>query len=118
MLQTLDHPLAHAVLDLREKSKLSGTYISNIVNGIDKDGRLRSGFNIQGTTSGLLSSSGNLNYQNIPRDNKDIKKLFRARDGYKIVQCDLGTAEVYYAAVLSKDKFLQQAFIDKLDFHS
>lgn len=30
----------------------------------------------------------------------------------------LGTAEVYYAAVLSKDKFLQQAFIDKLDFHS
>ena len=42
VLQTLDHPLAHAVLDLREKSKLSGTYISNIVNGIDKDGRLRS----------------------------------------------------------------------------
>ena len=34
-----------------------------------------SGFNIQGTTSGRLSSSGNLNYQNIPRDNKDIKKL-------------------------------------------
>jgi DNA polymerase I-like protein with 3'-5' exonuclease and polymerase domains len=30
----------------------------------------------------------------------------------------LGTAEVYYAAVLSKDTFLQQAFIDKLDFHS
>ena len=118
VLQTLDHPLAQAVLDLREKSKLSGTYISNIVNGIDKDGRLRSGFNIQGTTSGRLSSSGNLNYQNIPRDNKDIKKLFKARDGYKIVQCDLGTAEVYYAAVLSSDKFLQQAFIDKLDFHS
>ena len=118
VLQTLEHPLAHAVLDLREKSKLSGTYISNIVKGLDKDSRLRSGFNIQGTTSGRLSSSGNLNYQNIPRDNKDIKKLFKARDGYKIVQCDLGTAEVYYAAVLSNDSFLQQAFIDKLDFHS
>ena len=118
VLQTLEHPLAHAVLDLREKSKLSGTYISNIVKGLDKDNRLRSGFNIQGTTSGRLSSSGNLNYQNIPRDNKDIKKLFKARDGYKIVQCDLGTAEVYYAAVLSNDSFLQQAFIDKLDFHS
>jgi DNA polymerase I-like protein with 3'-5' exonuclease and polymerase domains len=46
---------------------------------------LRSGFNIHGTTSGRLSSSGNLNYQNIPRDNKDIKKLFKARPGYKIV---------------------------------
>jgi DNA polymerase I-like protein with 3'-5' exonuclease and polymerase domains len=118
VLQNMDHPLAEAVLDLREKSKMAGTYISNIQNGVDSDGRLRSGFNIHGTTSGRLSSSGNLNYQNIPRDNKDIKKLFRARSGYKIVQCDLGTAEVYYAAMLSNDSFLQKAFVDKLDFHS
>lgn len=118
VLKEMEHPLAEAILDLREKSKMAGTYLSNIYNGVDFDGRLRSGFNIHGTTSGRLSSSGTLNYQNIPRDNKDIKKLFRARPGYKIVQCDLGTAEVYYAAVLSNDKFLQQAFIDKLDFHS
>lgn len=118
VLKELQHPISEAVLDLREKSKMAGTYISNILKGIDYDDRLRSGFNIHGTTSGRLSSSGNLNYQNIPRDNKDIKKLFRARPGYKIVQCDLGTAEVYYAAVLSNDTFLQQAFIDKLDFHS
>src|SRR5210317_87733 len=118
VLANMGHPLADAILDLREKSKLAGTYISNSRNGVDKDGRLRSGFNIHGTTSGRLSSSGNLNYQNIPRDNKDIKKLFKARPGYKIVQCDLGTAEVYYAAMLSGDQFLQKAFIDKLDFHS
>lgn len=118
VLKEINHPVAEAILELREKSKMAGTYISNIRNGIDYDDRLRSGFNIHGTTSGRLSSSGTLNYQNIPRDNKDIKKLFRARPGYKIVQCDLGTAEVYYAAVLSEDKFLQQAFIDKLDFHS
>ena len=118
VLKEINHPLAEAILDLREKSKMAGTYISNIRNGIDFDDRLRSGFNIHGTTSGRLSSSGTLNYQNIPRDNKDIKKLFKARPGYKIVQCDLGTAEVYYAAVLSNDRFLQQAFIDKLDFHS
>lgn len=118
VLKEINNDLSEAVLDLREKSKMAGTYINNIRNGIDDDGRLRSGFNIHGTTSGRLSSSGTLNYQNIPRDNKDIKKLFRARPGYKIVQCDLGTAEVYYAAKLSEDKFLQQAFIDKLDFHS
>lgn len=118
VLKEINHPVAEAILELREKSKMAGTYISNIRNGIDYDDRLRSGFNIHGTTSGRLSSSGTLNYQNIPRDNKDIKKLFKARPGYKIVQCDLGTAEVYYAAVLSADKFLQQAFIDKLDFHS
>lgn len=118
VLAEIDHPLAKAILDLREFSKMAGTYISNIREGIDQDDRLRSGFNIHGTTSGRLSSSGTLNYQNIPKNNKDIKKLFKARPGYKIVQCDLGTAEVYYAAVLSKDMFLQQAFIDGLDFHS
>ncbi len=118
VLSNLGHPLSEAILELREKSKMAGTYINNIRKGVDKDGRLRSGFNIHGTTSGRLSSSGNLNYQNIPRDNKDIKKLFRARPGYKIIQCDLGTAEVYYAAMLSGDQFLQKAFIDKLDFHS
>ena len=114
----LNHPLAKAILDLREKTKMLSTYISSIRDGVDRDKRLRSGFNIHGTTSGRLSSSGVLNYQNIPRDNKDIKKLFKARPGYKIVQGDLGTAEVYIAAALSNDKFLQKAFIEKLDFHS
>jgi DNA polymerase I-like protein with 3'-5' exonuclease and polymerase domains len=118
VLGELDHPLAKAILDLREKTKMLSTYISSIRDGVDSDKRLRSGFNIHGTTSGRLSSSGVLNYQNIPRDNKDIKKLFKARPGYKIVQGDLGTAEVYIAAALSNDKFLQKAFIEKLDFHS
>ena len=118
VLAELDHPLSDAILDLREKTKLSNTYIRNILKGLDKDYRLRSSFNVHGTTSGRLSSSGTLNYQNIPRDNKDIKKLFRARDGFQIVQCDLKTAEVYYAAALSKDSFLQRAFIENLDFHS
>lgn len=118
VLTELDHPMAELILEMREKVKLRGTYIANILNGIDFDYRLRSGFNITGTTSGRLSSSGIINYQNIPRDNKDIKKFFKARKGYKIVQADLGTAEVYVAAVLSEDKFLQQAFIDKVDFHS
>ena len=35
----MGHPLADAILDLREKSKLAGTYISNIRKGVDKDGR-------------------------------------------------------------------------------
>ena len=117
-LEWLDHPLAKAILDLRKYTKLLNTYLSNIKDGLDEDNRLRSSFNVHGTTSGRLSSSGVLNYQNIPRDNKDIKSVFVARPGYKIVQCDLGTAEVYYAAVLSKDEFLQKAFIEKLDFHS
>lgn len=119
VLEQLKHPITDAILDLRKKVKLSQTYLKNIKDGVDNDSRLRSSFNLTGTTSGRLSSSGVLNYQNLPRD-KDagIKKIFKAREGYSIVQADLGTAEVYVAAALSNDKFLQQAFIQKLDFHS
>lgn len=118
-LNQIDHPLAKAILDLRKAVKMSRTYIANIEEGLDTDNRLRSSFNIIGTTSGRLSSSGVLNYQNLPRDkDSGIKKLFKANAGYSIVQADLGTAEVYVAAALSKDKFLQEAFIKKLDFHS
>lgn len=119
VLESLKHPITEAILDLRKKVKLSQTYLKNIREGVDKDNRLRSSFNVTGTTSGRLSSSGVLNYQNLPRD-KDagIKKVFKARPGYKIIQADLGTAEVYIAAALSNDKFLQRAFIEKMDFHS
>lgn len=118
VLEELDHPLAKLILALRKQTKIAGTYLEGIISGLDPDSRLRSGFNIHGTTSGRLSSSGVINYQNIPRDNKDIKKMFKARPGFKIVQGDLKTAEVYYAAVLSNDSFLQKAFVDKVDFHS
>jgi DNA polymerase I-like protein with 3'-5' exonuclease and polymerase domains len=119
VLAELNHPVAEAVLDLRKKVKLSQTYLKNIKDGVDADTRLRSSFNITGTTSGRLSSSGVLNYQNLPRD-KDagIKKIFKAQEGFSIVQADLGTAEVYVAAALANDKFLQRAFIEKMDFHS
>jgi DNA polymerase I-like protein with 3'-5' exonuclease and polymerase domains len=119
VLEYLKHPIAEAILDLRQKVKLSKTYLANIKAGVDEDSRLRSSFNIIGTTSGRLSSSGVLNYQNLPRDkDSGIKKIFKAREGFNIVQCDLGTAEVYVAAALSNDRFLQQAFIHKMDFHS
>ena len=42
--------------------------------------------------------------QQIPRDNAIVKGCIRAPEGRKIVAMDLTTAEIYVAAVLSKDK--------------
>lgn len=118
VLKQLDHPIAEAILDLRTTSKVRNTYLENIKNGLDYDGRLRTNFNIAGTTSGRLSSSGHLNFQNLPRDDLSVKSCFVAEKDFLIYQGDLSTAEVYCAAVLSKEPFFQQAFIDKVDFHS
>ena len=113
-----EHPLPAAILKVRQLGKIKNTYISKILPELDKDGRIRTNFNLIFTTSGRLSSSGKFNAQQIPRDNPIIKGCIRAPIGYKIVSQDLQTAEMYYAAVLSNDKNLQQVFISKGDFHS
>lgn len=112
------HELPKVILDLRKISKLKNTYITKIIEGIDKDNRIRTGFNLIFTTSGRLSSSGKFNAQQLPRDNPLIKGCIKARPGYKIVSQDLRTAEMYYAAVLSRDKNLQQVFKSGGDMHS
>ena len=112
------HDLPKAILKVRKLSKIKNTYISKILPEIDKDKRIRTNFNLIFTTSGRLSSSGKFNAQQLPRDNPIIKGCIVAPAGYKIVSQDLKTAEMYYAAVLSKDKNLQEVFTSKGDFHS
>ena len=113
-----EHALPAAILKVRQLGKIQNTYISKILPEIDRDGRIRTNFNLIFTTSGRLSSSGKFNAQQIPRDNPIIKGCLQAPAGYKIVSQDLTTAEMYYAAVLSGDKNLQKVFSSGGDFHS
>jgi len=112
------HPIPGLILQIRQKSKIKNTYLDKIIPQLDRDMRLRTGFNLHSTTSGRLSSSGKLNMQQLPRDNPIIKGCIKARPGYKIVSMDLTTAEVYGAAVLSGDRALQDVFRLGQDFHS
>jgi DNA polymerase I-like protein with 3'-5' exonuclease and polymerase domains len=127
------HPIPALILDIRKKSKIKNTYLDKILPQLDRDSRLRTNFNLHGTTSGRLSSSGKLNMQQLPRDNTTedketgekipgftaaVKGCIKAQKGYKIVSMDLTTAEVYVAAVLSKDKKLMEVFSSGGDFHA
>lgn len=113
-----EHPLPKAILTVRQLSKMKNTYISKILPQLDRDGRIRTNFNLIFTTSGRLSSSGKFNAQQIPRDNPIIKGCIVAPEGYSIISQDLQTGEMYYAAVLSQDKNLQEVFKSGGDFHS
>lgn len=119
------HPIAKTLLEIRKLTKLISTYVEKILLSIDADGCIRTGFHEHMTTSGRLSSSGKLNLQQLPRDESIIKGCVVAPPGYRVIAWDLTTAEVYYAAVLSGDRNMQQVFInmrnepDKYpDFHS
>ena len=113
-----EHEIPKHILSIRQKSKIKNTYLDKILPQLDRDGRLRTGFNIHSTTSGRLSSSGKMNMQQIPRDNPIVKGCIKAKEGNKIVAMDLTTAEVYVAAMLSDDINLQKVFKEGGNFHS
>jgi DNA polymerase I-like protein with 3'-5' exonuclease and polymerase domains len=117
------HPVVSKIAEIKKAKKIKSTYIDKILVGLNRDNRLRTFFNLTTTTSGRLSSSGKLNMQQLPRDNKIVKACIWAPEGYTIVSGDLATAEMYVAAVLSNDKALMKVFVDKqagkgADFHS
>lgn len=113
-----EHPIPKLILTIRKQGKIKNTYLDKIIPELDRDGRLRTNFNLHSTTSGRLSSSGKLNMQQLPRDNPAVKGCIKARPGYKIVSMDLTTAEMYIAAVLSGDPELMDVFRSGGDFHS
>lgn len=101
---------------LRKHNKYLDTYVISMRESICKDGRIRCSFNLQGTETGRLSSSGP-NMHNIPR-NKRIKNMFVASEGYKFVQLDYSQAELRVLAYLSGDEFLTQVYLDDEDLHN
>ena len=115
---TAQSTVPQLILDIRQKSKIKNTYLDKIIPQLDRDSRLRTSFNLHGTTSGRLSSSGKLNMQQLPRDNPTVKGCIKAKPGNKIVSMDLTTAEVYVAAVLAEDKELMDVFKSGGNFHS
>ena len=112
------HNVPKLILNIRQKSKIKNTYLDKIIPQLDRDRRLRTNFNLHGTTSGRLSSSGKLNMQQLPRDNPIVKGCIRAKEGNKIVAMDLTTAEVYVAAKLAEDEALMDVFRSGGNFHS
>jgi DNA polymerase I-like protein with 3'-5' exonuclease and polymerase domains len=117
-------PIPALVKKIRQTQKIKSTYIDKVLAGLDSDGRLRTGFHLHTVTSGRLSSSGKLNAQQLPRDDKTIKKCITAiingklDPDYYVFSQDLQTAEMYYAAVESGDEKLMDIFRKGGDFHS
>jgi len=118
------HDAVKLVSELRGLVKMKSTYIDKVLAGLDRDSRLRTGFHLHTVTSGRLSSSGKLNMQQLPRDDKTVKGCIvpivdgEPNDDWVIFSQDLATAEMYYAAVLSGDKNLMDVFRSGGDFHS
>ena len=107
------------LLEYRAYKKLLSTYIEPIPKLADKEDRIHTTFNQNGTSTGRLSSA-NPNLQNIPVRTDDgirIRTGFVSKEGHSLISFDYSQIELRVLAELSKDKHLVQAYQENQDLH-
>ena len=108
------------LLEYRAYKKLLSTYIEPIPKLADREDRIHTTFNQNGTSTGRLSSA-NPNLQNIPVRTDDgirIRTGFVAKEGHSLISFDYSQIELRVLAELSKDRHLVQAYQDNQDLHN
>ena len=110
------NPVLKSILELRETSKLLGTYAKA---SIDVDGRVRTSYNVSGTDTGRLSSrktvyNTGMNLQNQP---PTFRKVFVPDEGLLLLEADLKQAEALLVAHFSQDPTMIKAFASGSDIH-
>ena len=121
ILLKIDLPITKAILEYREAEKLVSTYIDKLPECVNpKDGRIHCNFNQYGAKTGRMSSS-DPNLQNIPSHNKDIRKMFKASDGYVLMSSDFSQQEPKCLAAMCKqagDPQMYETFMAGKDLYS
>lgn len=114
------HPLPGLVLEIRQLTKLKGTYIDALPALVDgKSGRLHTSWEQAVAATGRLSSI-DPNLQNIPirtELGRKIRAAFVARPGTVLVSADYSQIELRVLAHLSQDPTLSDAFRGTEDVH-
>tara|TARA_Y100000114_G_scaffold157286_1_gene188898 strand:- start:2989 stop:4887 length:1899 start_codon:yes stop_codon:yes gene_type:complete len=105
---------AEKLLEYRDLDKKLGTYITNLLGHIYKDGRVHATFNQTGARTGRLSSS-DPNMQNQPGY---IRSIFKPANGYRLLAADYAQLEMRVLAHFSKDETLIDAIKSGQDVHT
>jgi DNA polymerase-1 len=114
------HELPKIILELRQVSKLKGTYIDALPALQNaKTGRVHSSWEQAVAATGRLSST-DPNLQNIPirtELGRRIRAAFVAPPGYQLVSADYSQIELRVLAHLSQDPLLCESFRSGQDVH-
>jgi DNA polymerase-1 len=110
-----EHTLIPHLIRFRQLDKILSTYCV-IPDQIDVDGRLRVEFNQLAAETGRFSSGSVI--QTLPKNDEfEIRKGFRAPEGFSIVGADFRQQELNVLAQVSGDKNLLEALAAGTDLH-
>ena len=112
--------LAVEVLKYRSASKLKSTYIDALLERAKIDPRIHTTFSLTSANTGRLASS-DPNLQNIPvrtQDGKEIRQVFVAKPGYKILSADYSQIELRLMAQVADVAKLKASFLEGEDIHA
>jgi len=107
VLETIDDPIVKGILQYRELYKERKTYVSSYQARMDLENRVRCDFKQTSTATGRLSSA-RPNLQNVTRGT-DLRKLFIAPKGRKLVRLDFSQLELRVFAAISGAKRMLEA---------
>ena len=114
------HPIARAILDYRELTKLKSTYVDALPRLVHPEtGRVHTSFNPAGAATGRLSSA-DPNLQNIPARSalgRRIRAAFVPAPGHRFLASDYSQVELRILAHLAADEELIGAFRAGEDIH-
>lgn len=114
------HPIIDVIMDYRQLAKLKSTYVDGLTKVIGEDGRIHTSFQNTVTATGRLSST-EPNLQNIPVRTElgsELRKMFVAPAGHKLVDADYSQIELRLLAHISDDAVMQEAFRSGTDIHT
>lgn len=127
-LETVDHPLAAAILAFRSEYKALSTYVHPMIDRhyetrmrawkeqFIQAGKIHTNYRQVGARTGRMSSA-DPNMQNQPRDDLRLRYNIRAEPGKKLVVADLSGVEFRIFAAYAGDGPMLQAIRDGRDVH-
>lgn len=111
-----------AFMEWRKTNKLLTSFIIKIPEAREvKTNAVHTEFKQTGAKTGRFSSSHpvhKMNLQQIPSRNKDIRKIFKARDGHVLIGSDFSAIEPRILATVSQDPTMLKTFNDGTDIYA
>lgn len=115
VLESLDHPLAQVVLNIRNAEKIAHTYFRRFIE-MERDSLLHPSINILGARTGRMSINAPP-LQTLPRG-ASVRDCFVPRDGNALILADFDQIELRLMAHFANEDAMIRAIHSGLDLHT